>query len=161
MTDPYAAPSGDQPTTPVYAAPTSPPPPYVAPPPYGAPLYGTPTTVGARNGFGTAALILGILSLLLFWTVLGGIVLGAVGLVLGILGRGRAKRQQATNGGAALAGIICGGIGLALGIAMVVAIVAFFQSDTGQRYLDCMDAAGSDSVATQHCTDQLRNDLTG
>ncbi|MHC5702276.1 DUF4190 domain-containing protein [Streptomyces tirandamycinicus] len=73
----------------------------------------------ARNGLGTAALILGIVGALsglipfLFW--LAGI-LGLIGLILGFSAKGRVKRGEATNKGAALAGVVLGLVSLALSV---------------------------------------------
>src|SRR5665213_3215703 len=58
--------------------------------------YGTPAT-GVRNGLGTTALVLGVIAVVLSWTVVGGIILGVLAVVFGIVGRGRAKRGEATN----------------------------------------------------------------
>ncbi|WP_306323629.1 MULTISPECIES: DUF4190 domain-containing protein [unclassified Streptomyces] len=84
----------------------------------------------ARNGLGTAALILGVIGAvsglipLLFW--LAGI-LGVIALVLGLTGRGRAKRGEATNKGVALAGTI---LGLAaMGLAVFGAYTTFKAVD--------------------------------
>ncbi|MYT72614.1 MULTISPECIES: DUF4190 domain-containing protein [unclassified Streptomyces] len=80
----------------------------------------------ARNGLGTAALILGIIGALsgivpiLFW--LAG-VLGVIALILGLTGRSRAKRGEATNKGVALAGAILGLI--AMGLAVFGAYTTF------------------------------------
>jgi hypothetical protein len=62
---------------------------------YGA-GYGAPPT-RPRNGFGIAALILGLLALLASWTVLGGIVFGVLALIFGLLGQARAKRGESTT----------------------------------------------------------------
>jgi hypothetical protein len=89
---------------------------------YGAP--GAPAPV--RNGLGTAALVLGIIGAvtgfvpLLFW--LGGL-LGLLALVLGLMGRGRAKRGEATNKGAATAGAILGLIAMIVGVVIGIATV--------------------------------------
>src|ERR1700722_4273019 len=80
--------------------------------------YGTPAT-GVRNGVGTAALVLGILAIVLSWTVLGGIVLGVLAVIFGIVGRGRANRGEATNRGSATAGIVTGVIGVVLAGALI------------------------------------------
>ena len=162
MTDPFAPPPGDQPQqppapAPVYGAPVYGTPP---PPPYGAPLYGMPLVVQPKNGMGTAALVLGILAIITSWSVVGGLGLGITGLVLGLIGRRRAKHHEATNGGVALAGAICSGIGVLGGVAMIAVVVLFVTSDTGQRFLDCLDAADGNSVATQQCEDRLKDDLT-
>ncbi|MEU8888925.1 DUF4190 domain-containing protein [Streptomyces sp. NPDC048442] len=77
-----------------------------------------------QNGFGVAAMVLGILSICLF-CVYGvmGIVLGAMGLIFGILGRKKAERGEANNAGMALAGIITGSIGMAIGAAFLGFII--------------------------------------
>ncbi|MFH8615213.1 DUF4352 domain-containing protein [Streptomyces sp. NPDC017979] len=75
--------------------------------------------VPLRNGLGTAALILGIIGLItgpipfVFW--LGG-TLGLLALILGLVGRGRAKRGEASNRRSATAGSIIGGVAMALGV---------------------------------------------
>ncbi|MEU6843786.1 DUF4190 domain-containing protein [Streptomyces sp. NPDC046716] len=80
----------------------------------------------ARNGLGTAALILGIIGALsgvipfLFW--LAGI-LGVIALILGLTGSGRAKRGEATNKGVALTGAILGLV--AMGLAVFGAYTTF------------------------------------
>lgn len=76
------------------------------------------------NGMGTAGLILGILSALVFCLWPLAIVLGILGVIFGAVGRGKARRGVATNPGQALAGIICGAVGIALGIGMVVLLIA-------------------------------------
>jgi hypothetical protein len=93
-------------------------------PQYGAP-HPAPSAPAqpARNGLGTAGLVLGILGVifaiipLLFW--LGGI-LALLGLILGAVGMGRAKRGAATNKGVAVAGTVLGLIGLILSIVIGV-----------------------------------------
>lgn len=153
MTDPFSAPSSDPSREtvaipPVYNAP----PPYGSPPP-GRPPYGDPVQGQARNGLGIAALILGILSII---TIFGGLLLGIPGLIFGILGRKRAKRGGATNGGVALAGIITSTLGVVLFAGYVMLLL---NSATGQRFLDCLDAAGNNKAANQQCSDQLVRDL--
>ncbi|NWF29916.1 DUF4352 domain-containing protein [Streptomyces sp. PKU-EA00015] len=95
--------------------------------PHGAWTYGAPgAPAPVRNGLGTAALVLGIIGAvtgfvpLLFW--LGGL-LGLLALVLGLLGRGRAKRGEATNKGAATAGAILGLIAMIVGVVIGIATV--------------------------------------
>ncbi|MEW2571123.1 DUF4190 domain-containing protein [Streptomyces liliiviolaceus] len=75
------------------------------------------------NGLGTASLVLGIVAAVGFclWPV--SLVCGILALVFGVIGRGRARRGQATNAGQALAGIICGAVGIALGIAFLVVLL--------------------------------------
>ncbi|MFG2759255.1 DUF4190 domain-containing protein [Streptomyces wuyuanensis] len=80
----------------------------------------------ARNGLGTAALVLGIIGALsglipfFFW--LAGI-LGLIGLILGLSGKGRVKRGEATNKGVAVAGVVLGLVSLVLSV--VGAVITF------------------------------------
>jgi hypothetical protein len=128
--------------------------------PYGGNPYGSPP-VQPRNGLGVAALVLGIIAILSSWTVVGGILLGIGAIVCGLLGRGRAKRNEANNGGLALAGLVTGAIGLIIGIVMIAVYVAFAHSDQVQNLQDCLNNAQGDSAAIQQCqldwTNSFRN----
>ncbi|MFI9800636.1 DUF4190 domain-containing protein [Streptomyces sp. NPDC052302] len=75
------------------------------------------------NGMGTAGLVLGIISAVIFclWPI--AIILGVLALIFGAIGRGKARRGEATNPGQALAGIICGVAGIVLGVGMLVLVV--------------------------------------
>ncbi|HEY8980350.1 MAG TPA: DUF4190 domain-containing protein, partial [Streptomyces sp.] len=115
--------------------------PYGAPPtagapgpgmqPLGMPAPGMPAPLGypapygwpaapPSNGMGTSAMITGILGALgfCFWPI--AFILGVLGVVLGTIGRRKAARGEATNGGQALAGIICGVTGILLSVGMGV-----------------------------------------
>ena len=103
-----------------------------------------------RNGFGVAALIVGLLSLPAVFTVIGGLILGVAAIVLGILGRNRANKGEANNGGIAIAGIVLGALGVLLSVVMGVLFAvgaATFMKFGGRDYIDCMEQAGSDSSA--------------
>jgi prepilin signal peptidase PulO-like enzyme (type II secretory pathway) len=106
---------------------------------------------------GTAALVLGILGLLSFWTLIGGIVLGLLGLIFGVIGRKRAARGEASNGGMALAGAITGGIALALSVVIIaIAGVFFLHHKTDiQKLRDCLSNAQTSSDR-QQCQDDFR-----
>ncbi|MFD6423828.1 DUF4190 domain-containing protein [Streptomyces sp. NPDC060198] len=85
------------------------------------------------NGMGVTAMVLGILSICLFfmWGILS-IILGVLALIFGILGRKRAQRGEANNGGQALAGIITGSIGIFVGavvIGFIVWSIAVLEND--------------------------------
>ena len=161
MTDPFAPPSGDgadQPTqsfgtpppvygapppsydAPSYDAPTHGAPQYGAPPPYGAPL-----ATGGNNGMGVATLVLGIMSIATSWTVIGGLVLGILALVFGVLGRKRARRGEASNGGMALAGAITGGVGVLFAIIAGIVIIAVAHDPSFKNLRDCLSDASSQS----------------
>jgi uncharacterized membrane protein len=86
---------------------------------------------------GTAALVLGIVGLLLFWTVVGGVVLGILALIFGFIGRGRVKRREADNPGAATAGIVLGSLAVVAGIAFTLVIFLAIEEDQ-QKYEDCL-----------------------
>ena len=130
---------------------------YGSPPGYGGPGYGDPGYGGGyerpkRNGFGIAALILGILALLTaFIPVLGlflAIPFGLAALVLGFLGRRRAKRGEASNGGLALAGLILG----VLALVVTVAFTAFVLTRSEVRdAIDCVSQAQGDQAALERC----------
>ncbi|OKK06811.1 hypothetical protein AMK26_12645 [Streptomyces sp. CB03234] len=93
---------------------------YPAPmPPTGA--YGYPGYPGyvqpgwqqvPSNGMGIAALVLGIVSVVVFCLYGLGIILGILALVFGIIGRKKAQRGEATNNGMAITGIILGAVGI-------------------------------------------------
>ncbi|MGH3607095.1 MAG: DUF4190 domain-containing protein, partial [Pseudonocardiaceae bacterium] len=110
-----------------------------------------------RNGFGVAALVLGILALVLSWTVLGGIVFGILALIFGLLGRGRAKRGEATNGGLSLAGVVLGIIGLLIAIGLILLI----NSPAGREYQQCLEQSAGDPATVQQCATQFGGQLGG
>lgn len=87
-------------------------------PPYGA---------QRSNGFGVTALVLGILAVVGCITSFFALALGIAAVVFGVLGRGKASRGEADNGGMALAGIILGAIGIVLGAVMVAIVFAGFM----------------------------------
>lgn len=112
------------------APPAFPPSPYGQQPGYGQPPYGQPYGAAPQNGFGTAALVLGIISLV---CVSGYGVLSVLAIIFGALGLGRANRGLATNRGMAMAGLIMGIIGLVIG-AIVLLIVIANSGSSNYRY---------------------------
>ncbi|MFR0356887.1 DUF4190 domain-containing protein [Streptomyces sediminimaris] len=87
--------------------------------------YGWPgMTPVPRNGMGTAALVIGIIAAVVFclWPI--AVLLGALAVIFGSIGRARARRGEATNPGQALAGIICGAAGIVLGLVMIALLIA-------------------------------------
>ncbi|MEV6184142.1 DUF4190 domain-containing protein, partial [Streptomyces sp. NPDC052015] len=97
----------------------------------GAPGYGWPgMPLPPSNGMGTAALVLGIISTVVFCLWPLAIVMGVLSVVFGVIGRRRARRGEATNAGQALAGIICGAVGIVLGVAFMVIIFAAAESSS-------------------------------
>ena len=111
-------------------------PPPVAPPiqhqPPLPPVPGQPANVNYQvtqptNGLAVAALVVGIVGVVLFWTVWGGVILGILGLVFGAVGLSKANRGG-PNKGMAVAGLILGGVALVGSILFIVALVNVVDS---------------------------------
>lgn len=158
---PYGAPAGARPSgAPPYGGQGAP---YGGQYAYGAPqqqfgpAYGALAPARANNGLGTAALILGILAVVL-GVVLIGALFGMVAIVLGIVGHGRARRGQATNGGAALAGALLGGLGVLIAAGVIATVLSVFAGPISD-YRQCIDRAGSDVSQQETCNDDLRDRL--
>lgn len=148
-----AAGSGPSYGAPAYGAPA-----YGAPAYGGGPAYGGAPPRGASNGLGTAALVLGVLAVLTGFFLIGGL-LGIVAVVLGVLGRRKAKRGEATNGGMALAGIVLGVIGVLLAVVAIATTLALFDSGQVRDLNECLQDAGGDAAAEQACRQQLEDEL--
>jgi hypothetical protein len=184
--DPFSTPPKDTPGTPSgfgapsgqpggYGAPTGdpvgPPAGYGAPQPagYGAPAYGQQPGFGsphgghmpARNGFGVAALVLGILSLPAAVTVIFGILLGVLAIIFGALGRGRAKKGEATNGGMATAGLALGIAGVVLSLLLAAFVGSLLSNSDIGGLQDCIDEAAGDAAAEQQCAEDFEDSITG
>ncbi|MGW3339328.1 DUF4190 domain-containing protein [Streptomyces sp. NPDC001009] len=98
---------------------------YPQPPAFGWP--GAPMGPVPQNNAGTAAMVLGILSIVLFCLYgIPSIVLGVVAVVLGVQGRRRADRGEATNRSQAQAGFVLGIIGIVVGLAIVAFFIGLF-----------------------------------
>jgi hypothetical protein len=120
--------------------------------------YGQPP-VSPKNGVGIAALILGILSILAFWTFGFGIFLGIIAVVLGVLGRGRVKRREATNGGVATTGLVLGVLGI-IGGAVFIALTVWVFNEVGVGDLaTCLSDAGGDATRVEQCQQQFTDNL--
>ncbi|WP_306318684.1 MULTISPECIES: DUF4190 domain-containing protein [unclassified Streptomyces] len=126
--NPYAAPDEPVPPPPVGPEGPGPLPPHPAygygPYGYGQPYgYGPAPIAPPRNGLGVAALVLGIVTAVGFlaWPV--AIVTGVLAVVFGTVGRRRAGRGAASNGGQALAGLICGVGGLLSAVGVAIAVL--------------------------------------
>jgi hypothetical protein len=131
-------------------------------PPAGA-GYGRPPTARPRNGMGTAALVLGILALvlvvLIFFSPLGAL-LGLLAVIFGIVGILRANRGEADNRGQALTGLVTGAVALLVGLLLTIGIGTFFAANVNEfrEFGRCMDDA-RDQQAREACARQLSRDL--
>jgi heme/copper-type cytochrome/quinol oxidase subunit 2 len=133
----------------------------------GAPAYtsGSPETYqqgGSRNGLGTAALVVGIIALITCWTVIGGILLGLLAIIFGFVGRGRAKRGEASNGGAAIAGVVLGLVSLIVAVVIVAAGATFFihHKKDINNLQSCLNNATSQSQKNS-CNQQFKSSVNG
>lgn len=113
----------------------------------------------SRNGMGIAALVLGLFAVLLSWTIIGGILLGILALIFGLVGRSRAKRGEATNGGVSVAGAVVGVVGLLISVGLVVFGVSLINSPAGQDLRQCIEQSRGDAAAIQECEEEFRRDV--
>ncbi|CAA9263592.1 MAG: hypothetical protein AVDCRST_MAG20-2874 [uncultured Acidimicrobiales bacterium] len=131
-------------------------------PPYSQP-YGQPYGAPPKNGMGTAALVLGIIAVVLsvlFFPL--GILLGIVAAVLGYLGRKKAARREATNRGQATAGLVLGLVAVLVG-GLIAAFVGNFLAENSDEIGDlseCLEDAGTTEEQTA-CRDEFEDELTG
>lgn len=145
----WPTPGGSYPPPPAY--------PYSYPAPGQYPTYPPPApTPVLKNGAGIAALVVAIAGIVTALSVIGGVGLGLVAVVLGIVGRGRAKRGEADNGGVALAGIVVGAVAVIAGIGCIFVYVGIWRTAGGGDYVACMTKAGSEAEAQQQCTERFR-----
>ncbi len=101
----------------------------------GAPSYGSTPAGGSRsNVMAIIAIVAGVLAILAscLWFIAAP--LGIAAIVLGVLGRGKAKRGEAGGGGLAMAGIITGAIGLVLTVVLTLVGVSILN-----QFEDCTD----------------------
>ncbi|MFF0502771.1 DUF4190 domain-containing protein [Streptomyces fimicarius] len=134
-----------------YGYPAPPAQPYGGYPGYGA--YGMgPAAWGPapNNGLGTAAMVIGIISVVGFCMYGVNIILGILALIFGIIGLGRAKRGEATNRGMALAGVILGSVGIVVGAAILGLIIwAATTTDSDSEYGDSYDDPFATSLVVE------------
>ncbi|MCD2188853.1 DUF4190 domain-containing protein [Actinomycetospora soli] len=126
-----------------------------------------------KNGMGTAALVFGILGLLTcWWLPIIGFLFGLLAVIFGVIGRGRVRKQQATNGGVALTGLLLGLLSVIVNIILMIVVgvglFAFFQSGGGnsldqlQQCLAQAQSAGNPAAVQQalaQCQEQFQSQL--
>lgn len=93
----------------------------VTPPPSPPPAPPAPPPRQQTNGLAVASLVLGILSLLSFFTIVPPFIMGGLAVIFGIIGLSKAK-QGAPNKGLAIAGLICGAAGIVATIAFIALV---------------------------------------
>lgn len=126
----------------------------------GYPGQGAPLAA-PRNGFGIAALVLGILAIVLSWSAVGGIVFGVLAIIFAILGMRKAGRGEATNKGMSISGLVTGIIGLIIGVIIAIALGSFLSVFGGSvnNFTDCVKQANNDQTKIQQCQNQFQQDI--
>ncbi|MFE3208053.1 DUF4190 domain-containing protein [Streptomyces niveus] len=125
----------------------------------GATPYTAPEPAPARsNPLAVAALVLGIIACLLFWTIAGGILLGLLAVVLGIMGIRRARGGRAPHRTMSIVGVVLGALGLVVSTVLVVIGVSLLNSDEFENFGDCMRQADSQSEKDQ-CAEDFSKDV--
>jgi uncharacterized membrane protein len=110
------------------------------------------------NGLAIAALVLGILAVVLFWTVIGGVLLGILALVFGIIGARRARGGRAPRRTMSIFGAVLGVLGV-IGSVVIIAIGAsILNSDEFKDFDDCVQHADTQSERDA-CADDFNEDV--
>ncbi|MEU3599558.1 DUF4190 domain-containing protein [Streptomyces sp. NPDC006798] len=107
--------------------------------------FGWSTPEAKQNTMGTASLVLGICSVVMFCVVGLNLVLGVLAVVFGVLGRKRVRRGEADNGSQATAGLVLGVIGTAAGLLLAGAI--FWADSESSSYEERSAATAVVTVA--------------
>jgi predicted PurR-regulated permease PerM len=124
-------------------------------PSYDAPQQGRPL----GSGMAIAALVLGILALVTFWTYVGGILLGLIAIVLGVVALGRVRRGRAAGRGMAIAGVVLGTLGLLLSVAFIALTVWVFNSSGGSTFTECISNADGDQGKIAQCQEDFQRNI--
>lgn len=110
------------------------------------------------NGLAVAALVLGVLALVLFWTVIGGVVLGLLALVLGIIGARRARGGRAPHGVMSVIGAVLGALGLVASVVIIAIGASILNSDEFKDFDDCVRQADTKSERDA-CAEDFNRDF--
>ena len=101
------------------------------------PGYAPPATAAPPTGFAVAALILGLIALLLFWTVVGGLVLGILAIVFGAVAlNGSSSGVHRVGRGKALSGLVTGVVAVAASVAFGGWLATYIDSDPSDGRCD-------------------------
>ena len=127
------------------------------------PQAGPPVAPARRNGVGVAALVFGVvglvLAVLLLFAPLGAL-LGLIAVILGIVGLMRVNQRRADNRGQAVAGLLTGALALLLGLVITVSVGSFVATHATDfnRLGHCMRNATTDQ-ARQTCARDFADSL--
>ncbi|OCC12479.1 DUF4190 domain-containing protein [Streptomyces sp. PTY087I2] len=132
--------------------------PYSAPPAAGHDPYGGPPPA-RTNGFAVAALVLGLLACLFFWTIVGGLLLGLLAVVFGVIAALRTRQGRAPRRVMAIVGAAFGALGLIGSAVFLVVAISVFDSQEFKDFENCMDRAYG-RAAEDRCTEDFIDELT-
>ncbi|MDF7640825.1 DUF5067 domain-containing protein [Bifidobacterium sp. ESL0784] len=90
-------------------------------PPMGMPQQQPMGQMPKRPGMALAALILGIVAIVMFWIPIVGIICGIAALVIGIMSMRKIKANRLPGKGMSVAGLVTGIIGIVLSLVMFIA----------------------------------------
>ncbi|HEV8088941.1 MAG TPA: DUF4190 domain-containing protein [Actinomycetota bacterium] len=100
-----------------------------------------PPRPASAGGPAIAALVLGIVAVLLSFTVVFGFLLGALAIIFGGIALSRARTPRGGSKGMGIAGLVLGIVGIAFAVLMIVFLVSLGglvnDSSTNVRY--CID----------------------
>ena len=111
---------------------------------------GKVTPSSYRNGMGTAALVVGVVALvlaalLIFFPI--AFILGILAVIFGAVGIRRADRGEANNKGHALAGLVCGAVAFVLAVSIGIRLGTFINDHSGdfRDFWTCITSAPTES----------------
>ena len=116
-----------------------------------------PAATGS-NGIAIAAMVVGIVAILISWIPILGALAGILALVLGFIGRGRFKKSPAVGGsGPAITGIVTGIVATLISVAVTIALFAFGATFMGsfETYEECLERGGT----PEECQEELERDI--
>ncbi|WP_309053522.1 DUF4190 domain-containing protein [Streptomyces sp.] len=117
-----------------------------------------PADARRANGMAIAALVLGIVALVLFWTVFGGIVLGLAAVVLGIIGARRARGGRAPHRTMSVVGAVLGALALIVSVVILAIGASVLGSDEYENFDECVRNATSQGER-QACERDFERDV--
>lgn len=96
-----------------------------APQLYPGGYYGPPMLRQQTSGMAVTGMVMGILSLVLFWASLLGPLLALLGIVFSSVGLSQSSKPGFTGKGMAIAGLVCSLISMAFWVLLAIAIASF------------------------------------
>ena len=109
-------------------------------------------------GLSIASMILGILSIPVCCVWFLSIVFGLLGIILGVIARGKVSRGEASGGGMAITGIVCGVIGLLFGLGIFS--LGHFGGPAAQRWLEKLRIQTQQKIDEEKRKEQERQGTT-